>query len=377
MKKIKTGIIGVGFIGTAHIEALRRLGNVDIVALADEFHAKEKAEQLNIPHVFSNYKDMIDEVPLDTIHICTPNYTHYEIAKYAIQKNLHVICEKPFTTTIEEAQNLVSLCKDKGVVNAVNFHNRFYPMTHHLRQMIAKGELGEIYSVHGGYLQDWLLYDTDFNWRLISTQAGKSRAVADIGSHWLDLVEYLTGLQITQVFAEFKTVHPTRKQPLEITETFAKQNSISKYKEIPIDTEDFACFIFKLSNGSLGNATISQTFAGKKNKMSVFVAGSKMSAEWDSDDTNNLIIGRRDKPNLLVTKDPSMLDSASSSLVSYPSGHVEGFPDTFKQGFKQIYGSISDPNSPSDYATFEDGLREMIICERIYESATNKKWVNI
>lgn len=378
MRKFKAGIVGIGFIGVAHIEALRRLGNVDVIAIADANDATTKAANLNITYGFNDYREMIDTLELDTVHICTPNNTHYEIAMYAMSKGINVICEKPFTTNIEEAKALVQIAKNKKLINAMNFHNRFYPLTNHLKQIIKNGDLGEVFSIHGGYIQDWLLYDTDFNWRLISTKSGKTRAVADIGSHWFDLIEYITGVEITEVFAEFGTFHKTRKCPVIPTETFSKvELSNEEYKLIEIDTEDFACVMLRFENGAIGNATLSQMFAGKKNKISVFVAGSKISAEWDSDDTNNLILGRRNEPNLIINKDPKILSAQAADLANYPGGHVEGFADAIKQVFKQVYTSIENPNSHYDYASFEDGLRQMLICEKIYESSQIGKWVRL
>lgn len=378
MKKYKAGIVGIGFIGVAHIEALRRLGNVEVIAIADAIDSVKKAEDLNVPFGFRDYREMIDSVELDVIHICTPNNTHYEIAMYAMAKGINVICEKPFTTSIEQAKTLVKVAREKKLINAMNFHNRFYPLTNNLKQIIKNGDLGEIFSIHGGYIQDWLLYDTDFNWRLISTQSGKTRAVADIGSHWFDLIEYITELKITEVFAEFGTFHKTRKCPIMPSETFSNVGfKNEEYKEIKIDTEDFACVMLRFENGAIGNATISQMFAGIKNKISVFVGGSKMSGEWDSDDTNNLILGRRNQPNLIINKDPKILNPHAAALANYPGGHVEGFPDAIKQVFKQVYTSIEYPSNDYDYATFEDGLRQMIICEKVYESSQTGKWTKL
>ncbi|WP_243183371.1 Gfo/Idh/MocA family protein [Anaerosolibacter carboniphilus] len=378
MKKFKAGVVGIGFIGVAHIEALRRLGNVEVLALTNETDPVQKAAHLNVPHGFADYREMIDTVDLDMIHICTPNHTHYEIATYAMERGIHVLCEKPMTTTVEEAEKLVQLAKEKQLVHAINYHNRFYPITHHLRQMAKEAEFGEIFSIHGGYIQDWLLFDTDFNWRLISSKSGKTRAVADIGSHWLDLIEYMTGLKIVEVFAAFRTFYDTRKRSIHPVETFSQaQQPREAYEDIPIDTEDFASILLKFDNGALGNTTISQMFAGEKNRISVFIGGSKMSAQWDSNDISNLVIGRRDEPNLVLTKDPGLLHPQSAKITGYPGGHVEGFPDAFKQTFKQIYASIEDPTMEKEYATFEDGLRQMILCERIYESAQTNRWVKI
>jgi predicted dehydrogenase len=378
MRKFRAGVIGVGFVGVAHIEALRRLGNIEVAAITSQGDAIQKAEQLNVPYSFSDYKQMIDTMELDMVHICTPNSTHYEIAMYALEHGVNVLCEKPMTTTLQEAEVLSQTAKEKGLIHAVNYHNRFYPVIHHMRQIVKEGQLGKIFSIHGGYIQDWLQYDTDFNWRLISSVSGKTRAVSDIGSHWLDLVEYISGLRIVEVFAEFSTFYSKRKRSLQPLETFSKAlRSPKEYEEINIDTEDFACIMLRFDNGAVGNSTISQMFAGEKNRISVFIGGSEMSAQWDSNDVSNIMVGRRNEANMILTKDPGLLHPESKFLSSYPGGHVEGFPDAFKQAFKQIYASIEDPTSGKDYATFEDGCRQMLICEKIFESAHTNKWVKV
>lgn len=379
MRKFKVGVVGIGFIGVAHIEAIRRLVNTEVVAIADRTDIERKAAELNIPYGFTDYGRMMDTVDLDIIHICTPNHTHYEIAMYALERGIHVLCEKPMTTTLEEGERLVKVAKEKKLINAVNFHNRFYPITHHLKQIIKEGQLGDIFSIHGGYIQDWLLYQTDFNWRLISSNSGKTRAVADIGSHWLDLVEFISGLRIVEVNADFSTFYKTRKRSINPSNTFSNNLSSKggEYEDIPIDTEDFACFMLRFDNGAIGNATISQMFAGEKNRITINVSGSKMSAEWDSNDINNLVLGRRNEPNLVVPKAPGLLHPNSEALANYPGGHVEGFPDAFKQTFKRVYASIEDPTIEIDYATFEDGLRQLYLCERIYDSAQSGKWVKL
>lgn len=378
MRKFRAGVIGAGFVGIAHIEALRRLGNVEVVALTGHQDAAEKAASLCIPYHFTDYRQMIDTMELDMVHICTPNDTHFEMAMYAMEHEVHVLCEKPMTISVEEARILAHTAKEKNLINAVNYHNRFYPITHHMRQMIKEGQLGSILSIHGGYIQDWLLYETDFNWRLISSKSGKTRAVADIGSHWLDLIEYITGLKITEVMADFGTFYKHRKRSINSTQTFAKVlNPAKSYENVEIDTEDFACILLRFDNGAIGNTTISQMYAGEKNKISVLIGGTEMSAHWDSNDINNLIIGRRNEPNLVLTKDPGLLHQESRELASYPGGHAEGFPDAFKQAFKQIYASIENPSIVKDYATFEDGWRQMLICEKIYESAHTGKWAAI
>lgn len=377
MKQLKAGVVGVGFIGAVHIEQLRRLGNVEVVALADEAGAQEKADALYVPHVYTNYKDMIDNEQLDCVHICTPNSTHYEIAMYAMERGVNVVCEKPMTCTVEEAEKLRAYAKEKGLVNAMNFNCRFYPMAYQMRQMVRSGEVGDIYTVHGGYLQDWLFLDTDYSWRLEPEFTGASRAFADIGSHWIDLVEYITGLRAVEVLADFAIFHKTRKKPTKEIATYSGMALRPEdYEEVPITTEDYATVLFHMENGACVSCNISQVFAGRKNQMIVSVAGSRCALHWDSENSNALWIGRRERDNGELVKDPSILDDGTKGVISYPGGHVEGFPDTFKQNFKKIYAAIAG-GKPEDYATFDDGLREMVLCEKIVESARERRWVSL
>ncbi|MFT3983533.1 MAG: Gfo/Idh/MocA family oxidoreductase [Lachnospiraceae bacterium] len=375
MKEYKAAVIGAGFIGAVHAEMLRRLGNVHIAALCDAADAEKKAEAMHIKNAYSDYKRMIEEQKPDVIHICTPNGSHYEIAKYAIENGVNFICEKPFTTTVEQARELVKLAAEKDVVGAVNFHNRLYPIPNEMHQMVKNGELGNLFSVHGEYVQDWLLYDTDYSWRLEKGQVGKTRAVADIGSHWMDLAEFVTGEKIMRVNADFRTVYPIRKKPVGKVETFQVLTN-ADYEEIPIDTEDEAVVMFETESGAIGTAMISMVFAGKKNTTSLSVAGSEKSLVWTSENLNDLWIGYRDGPNELLTKDASLLHPEAAALASYPSGHIEGFPDAFKNFFKQFYASL-DRTGNYDYACLKDGLREMILCDSIFESAMNRTWVEV
>ena len=379
MKTFKAGVIGTGFIGVAHVEALRRLGNVEVLAITDSQSPEAKAEMMNVPNSFTDYKKMIDTLDLDAVHICTPNNTHHEIAMYAMKKGISVICEKPMTKTLEEAKEMYEYAKEHNIVNAVNFHNRFNPMIHQLKRMVSHGDLGEIFSVHGAYIQDWLLLETDFNWRINSNESGQTRAVADIGSHWIDTVEYVTNLKVTEVFAEFLTYHKNRKKFLSPVETFSNITMpSSEYEEIKIDTEDIAMVMLRFENGAIGNAFISQMFSGRKNKISIFIGGSKQSAEWDSERLNEMIIGERDNSNRIFDKDPAILDPETQAIVNYPGGHVEGFPDTFKQCFKQIYNNIGKNEKLSkDFATFKDGYRQMLLEEKIFESAHTNQWVKV
>ncbi|MDR1908782.1 MAG: Gfo/Idh/MocA family oxidoreductase [Spirochaetaceae bacterium] len=379
MKKLRAGIIGVGFIGAVHIEQLRRLGNVEAAALTDALDPKGKAEAFSVPAAYTDYKEMIDRETLDSIHICTPNSTHFEIAMYALEKGVNVICEKPMTCTVEEAKQLTAKAKEKGLVNAINFNCRFYPLVYQIREMVRAGELGNIYTIHGSYLQDWLYLDTDYSWRLEPHLSGASRAFSDIGSHWLDLVEFVTGLKAVEVLADFAVFHKTRRKPLKPVDTYSGMALRPEdYEEVPINTEDYATVLFHFDNGAHGCCNISQVFAGRKNQIVAAIGGSKCAVHWDSENSNALWVGRRETMNGEIVKDPSILKPGTAQITSYPGGHVEGFPDTFKQNFKKIYAAIACGKPVcGEYATFDDGLREMIFCEKVVQSAKENRWVKI
>lgn len=379
MKKIKVGVIGTGFIGPAHVEALRRLGNIEVVALAEysEEAAKSKAEMLGIDKYYGDYKGLLKNDSIQSVHICSPNYMHYEMAKAALEAGKHVVCEKPLAISVAEAAELVELAEEKGVVHAVNFNIRYYPLMRQLRLMVEKGDVGEVFAVQGSYLQDWLFHPTDYNWRLEPDQSGKSRAVADIGSHWMDLIEFVTGLRITEVCADFATFHKIRKKPLKPVETYAgKVLEPEDYKEMPIDTEDYATVMFKFENDGRGVMTVNQVAAGRKNRLYFEIDGSMQAVAWESEAPNQIWIGKRDGNNEILMRDPSLVYPGCLGLIDYPGGHNEGFPDTFKQLAKEVYAAISGGSlGESLYPTFRDGLRELILCEKIMESDKKKAWI--
>jgi len=364
MGKIKVGVIGTGFIGPAHVEALRRLGSVDVVALAEysDEAAKSKAEMLGIEKYYGDYRELLKDDGIQSVHICSPNHLHYEMAKAVLDAGKHVICEKPLAISVAEAEELVELAEKKGVVNAVNFNIRYYPLMRQLRLMVDKGDIGEVFAVQGSYLQDWLFHPTDYNWRLEPDQSGQSRAVADIGSHWMDLIEFVTGLKIAEVCADFATFHKVRKKPLKPVETYAgKVLKPEDYKDIPINTEDYATV---------------QVAAGRKNRLYFEMDGSKQAVAWESEAPNQIWLGKRDGNNEILMRDPSLVYPECMGLIDYPGGHNEGFPDTFKQLAREVYGYISGEKSgPASYPTFRDGLRELVLCEKIMESNQKKAWV--
>ncbi|MCL6459461.1 MAG: Gfo/Idh/MocA family oxidoreductase [Gorillibacterium sp.] len=374
--KLRAGIVGTGFIGKAHIEAIRRLGYVELTAIADLFEPERQASELWIPHWFSGYREMVDSGLIDVLHICTPNAQHFDAALYALQKGLHVICEKPLAISLPQAEQMLWAAQESGRIHAVNFHNRFYPMIYEARQRVRAGEFGRIFSIHGEYIQDWILNEDDYNWRVNAPESGATRAVSDIGSHWFDAVQFITGERIIKVCADFSIVHPTRKKPIDSVQ-LASGAKTRHWEEVPVNTEDIATVMFRTASGVTGSVMISQVFAGKTNAMSIKVAGSKESICWSSEESNYLSVGRRDQPTLRVEKSPAMVSAETAGIIGYPGGHVEGFPDAFKQEFSHIYAKIAGENPVEDFATFFDGLQEMRLCEAMLQSAKTGSWVAV
>jgi predicted dehydrogenase len=381
MNKIKVGVVGTGFIGPAHIEALRRLPNVEVAALCEvtEELAKQKAADLGIERYYT-FEDLLKQDDITSVHICTPNFLHYSQSKAALQAGKHVVCEKPLAKDLAEAEELVKIAAETGLVNAVHFNLRYYPLVRQMKVMREKGELGEVYSFIGSYLQDWLFYNTDYNWRLEPDKSGDSRAIADIGSHLMDVLEYITGLKTSAVMADFTTIHKTRKKPLKPVETYSgKMLTAEDYADVPINTEDHANVLLRFDNGNSGVITVSQVSAGRKNQMKLEISGSRETYAWNSEAPNELWIGRRDGANQVLMRDPSLVYPEVRSTITFPGGHNEGFPDTSKQLFKEVYAAIEagrQPETPT-FPTFADGYRELLICERILESNRKQGWVSI
>lgn len=380
--KMQVGVVGLGFIGLAHIEGIRRQG-VEVHGIA-EFTpelAQEKAAQLNIPVAYPSYEAMLQDPTIDVVHICSPNFLHFPQAKQALLAGKHVVCEKPLTITSAEAKELVDLAREKHLVNAINFNLRFYPVNFEAHHRVCEGELGNIFVIQGSYLQDWLLYPTDWNWRLDSDQVGTLRAVADIGSHWIDLVMFITGLKVTEVFADLRTFHPIRKKPVSRVETFADkgQGAVVEYEDKPIKTEDYAAVMFRFDNGASGLLSVSQMSAGRKNRLVYEINGAKASVSWDSEHPNDLWIGHRDRLNEMLVKDPSLMSPEGREVASYPGGHAEGFPDTFKQLQKKVYAYIlkKDYYARPDFPTFTDGYISLLIEEAILKSSQTGAWVKV
>lgn len=251
MKRLKTAVIGTGFMGRVHLEALRRVEHVDVIAVAGRQmgSAEKLAEGYGVPEAFDSYEALLKIPELDAVHVCTPNASHYPIVKAALQAGKNVLCEKPVAVSTQEAEELAALAAETGLRNCVCHNLRFYPMVQQMRRMREAGELGEVLVAQGTYSQDWMLYDTDWNWRVEEKASGPSRVMADIGSHWFDMVEHITGQRVASLCADLQIFHPTRKRPKHSVESFTgKLPTAEDVDEVQVTTEDFGAVIFRLGS---------------------------------------------------------------------------------------------------------------------------------
>ena len=380
-QRVRTVIVGTGFMGRVHLEAVRRLGFVDVVAVVGSRvdKAQAMADAFGVPHASDDYRAVLRDVGVDVVHVCTPNVQHYAMAAAALDGGTHVICEKPLAMSSAEAIELVNRATTRRVRHATCYNLRYYPMVQQMRRLCESGELGDVLIAQGTYSQDWLLYDTDWNWRVDASEAGSLRAMGDIGSHWCDMVEHVTGLRITSLSADLTTFHKTRKRPLRSVETFAGklQRASESYEVAAIDTEDFASLLFHLGDRGRGAVTVSQVSAGCKNRLSIEIYGSKASAAWNQERPDELWTGRRDGPNAVMVKDPALMTSAAATYADLPGGHSEGYDDTFKQLFRRFYQSVLDPSLPAEYPSFDDGLRQMRVLDAVRASHERRGWVEV
>ena len=381
MNQIKTAVVGAGFIGPVHVEALRRLGiTVTGILGCDDNESQSAKEALGLPKAYSSIDELLADESVDAVHLAVPNVLHYEFSKKVLQAGKHVMCEKPLAMNADETAELVELAKSSNVAAAVCYNIRYYPMNLQARAMVTQGDLGDIYAINGCYIQDWLLYDTDYNWRVLADQGGQLRAVSDICTHWMDLVLSITGLEVESVFADLNTVHKVRKRPTGEVETFTGKKAQEVATEpIDITTDDYGCILFRFNNGARGSLNVSQINAGRKNTLRYEIAGAKCSVAFSSETPNDLWIGYRDKPNELFTRDPSLLAELPGGFTNYPGGHNEGFPDAFKQCFRSFYQYIAagDFSATPLFPTFAEGHREVVLCDAILESHRQEKWVKL
>lgn len=381
MHKIKAGVIGTGFIGPAHVEAVRRLGFVEMAALAEAGQelADKKSEALSIPKAYGDWRELLADPEIEVVHICTPNTMHYPLSVEALKAGKHVVSEKPLAMNSRESAELVKLAAETGQANAVGFNYRFYPLNQEARARVLSGELGKVQVITGSYLQDWLLLPTDYNWRIEEDLGGESRAVADIGSHWCDLISFITGQKFARVFADLAVVHKTRMKPKKAIETYAgKELTPEDYVPVPVTTEDYGTVLFEMDGGARGTFTVCQVCPGRKNRLYYEIDCENAALAFDQEDVERLWMGRRDGPNRMIMRDGSILSEDARKYASYPGGHPEGYPDGLKNFMANFYGYVAEgAKGTPDFPTFADGHNEIALVEAVLQSSRKKQWVEV
>jgi predicted dehydrogenase len=386
MRKVRAGLIGAGFVGPLHVEAVRRLGHVDVVAVATSSFesAQKKAERLNIERAYSDYAELLQDPTIEVVHVCTPNHLHYEVVLAAIESGKHVICDKPLALTAVEAREMRDRAREAGVVNAVTFNYRFNPLVQEARAMVARGDAGKIRFVQGYYLQDWLLFETDFSWRLEADKGGASSSVGDIGSHWCDTAQFISGLSITRVLASLSTMVQVRKRPAGAREAFAAASLADETEDYIVTSDDLGSVLVEFEDGARGVFTVGQVCPGHKNDMRIEINGSLASIQWEQERPDEMWVGYRDKPNLHIKRDPALLTPEARRYAFLPGGHGQGWADAFKNLMENVYRFIASGRDPVkdsagiDFPTFEDGYRINCLVDAIIRSNVDRsRWTSV
>ncbi len=371
MKKLKVGLIGTGLIGKQHAESIMRIPGLELVAIVEPNKAVlEQQKAFFGVNAYADYREMIENEKPDVIHNCTPNTAHYEINKYALERGIHVYSEKPLAVTVAEGENLVRLAKEKGLAGGVNFNYRNNAMVQEMRARMAEGDAGRLFILHGHYIQDWLLYNTDFNWRVLSSEGGESRALADIGSHWFDTAQTVTGKKVAKVYARNFRAHDIRKKP----------EAPNVEVDFKVDTEDGGMILFELEDGTPGSLIVSQVSAGYKNSQYISVDCERYSMRWNQEQSDRLHIGSREEGVRQVFASPDAVDPSVSRYATLPSGHPVGWADAFTNGFREFYRSLAEGSyltGKTTYASFADATYIMRIVDACMRSDKSGNWENV
>ncbi|HET8873748.1 MAG TPA: Gfo/Idh/MocA family oxidoreductase [Gaiellaceae bacterium] len=372
---LRAGVVGTGFIGAVHVEALRRLG-VEVVGVVGS--SPERARAQVLAPVVESYEQLLGDERVDVVHLTTPNHLHYPQVKQALEAGKHVVCEKPLAVTSEQSAELVEVAVERGVVHCTNFNIRFYPQVQQARALVLSDALGAVWNVHGGYLQDWLLLPTDWNWRLEPEKGGSLRAVGDIGSHWLDLVQFVSGMRVESLLADLATTIPVRRRPAGEVQTFAAVEDVER-EDAEMTTEDLAHVLLRFEGGARGSLVVSQVSAGRRNSLRFELDGSKGALAWDSERNEELWLGYRGRPNEILLRDPALLAPEAALRTTLPAGHTEGFAETFKELYRAVYTAVAagEPPENPDYPSFADGHWENVLGDAVAMSNRERRWVEV
>jgi predicted dehydrogenase len=368
-------VIGAGFAGAAHVEALRRIPGVHVAAIAASSaeRAAAAAARLGIERSTGDYHELMSDPGIDVIHTCTPNDLHLEVNMAALRAGKHVLSEKPLGLDAGETTRLVTAAAEAPGTTGVCFNYRHYPMVAEVRERLGQGPAPHL--VQGTYLQDWLLGQDDWNWRLEPERAGAARALGDIGSHWIDLIQHVTGRRIARVYGRTGRLHDTRRRPSQRTLTFERGDGGSE--PVEVRTEDYATVLLELDGGCHGVLTVSQVSPGMRNRLSFHVDTPDAAYLWNQERPNRLWIGRRDRPSEEVVRDPAALSPPAARLAHYPAGHQEGWPDALRNLVDDFYARVREPGHACDVATFADAHAVTLTIEAILRSAREDGWVDV
>ncbi|MFC5864868.1 Gfo/Idh/MocA family protein [Acidicapsa dinghuensis] len=374
MKKIGMGLVGPGFVAAHHIDAVRRLGDVDVVAIAgsSQQSAEKKAREYKVDKAYGNYHDLIADPNISVIHNTTPNYLHLPVTMAALAAGKHVISDKPLALNPEEARTMRDAAVKAKVAHVVTFNYRGNPLVQQARGMIARGECGDVSFVHGHYLQDWMTDPNVYSWRSDPAKGGSTSALGDIGSHWCDVAEHVSGLKIASVLAETTTVIPVRYSAGASAEAFSTKSS-GERTPVNVTSEDLASVLLRFEGGAKGSFSVGQVLPGHKNDLVLEVNGKALSLKWKQEEQNDLWIGRHNRPNEIMAKDPALVSPDVRSYVHLPGGHQESWADAFFNLMRDAYAWIAEGGAPEAkpvmLPTFNDGYRSNCLVDAMLKSS--------
>ena len=376
---ITVGLIGAGYIGPIHLEALARLGGVRVKTVIDVNGelAKKAAAAYNVPNSGMDHREVINDPEIDVIHNCTPNKYHYQITKEALEGGKQVLSEKPLAMDLKEAEELVELAEKKRAITGIDFCYRYYPVVQEMAVRVRRGDAGAVRMVSGSYFQDWLSREIDWTWRLLRSESGDSNITADLGSHWFDLIQFVTGLKVREVIGDLATLIPVRKRPSRQVLAFEKVEEVES-EEVKVELEDYSSILFRLSNGAPGSFTTSQVCAGRKSDTEFQIYGSNCSYAWNHKEATLLWIGHREKANEILIENPTLQDPSTAAYASLPAGHPLGYHDAVMNLFKDYYEAVDRGGKGRELRpTFQTGFEEMKILEAILASHKKRSWVEV
>lgn len=378
LSTIGAAVIGTGFIGSVHLTTLRRLG-IPIVGVLGSSAARgaDRARALGVAKAYGSLDELLADPSVQVVHVTSPNVAHYGQVKAILQAGKHVICEKPLAMTSAQSAEMLAMARASGKVAAVCYNTRFYPLNQHAHGMMKAGELGDLRLITGHFHQDWLAKDTDWNWRLEADEGGPLRSVSDIGTHWVDLTNFITEQKPVSVIAELATFIPERQKPLGPVETFTTSKGATETRKIA--TDDAATILLRYGNGGRGMMSTSQVSHGRRGLLSWDISGAKASAAWSAEHPEDLWIGHREGPNQILLRDPSLMNPTGAAAAFMPGGHPEGFADTWAAFFTQVYRDVGRGGRGKDstWASFDDGHYEMLFCDAVLASAARGAWVDV